>query len=231
MRNLKRATFEKLEQYMQSCMQDSAHDREHVYRVLYHALQIAETEADVQTDVLIAACLLHDIGRQAQLADSAVCHAMAGAQQACDWLLAEGFSAEFAMQVRHCVETHRFRSDRPPRTTEAKILFDADKLDVSGVMGIARTLQYQGKLDCLLYVPAADGTPDETAKGTFFREYREKLSRLYDRFYTVRGAEMAQAHPTAAEAFYHALKTEITQSRTAGQQVLDRLFAEEGELP
>ena len=52
-------TYEQLEAYMKSCMQDSAHDMEHIYRVLYTALDIAEYEKDVDYDVLICACLLH----------------------------------------------------------------------------------------------------------------------------------------------------------------------------
>ena len=59
-------TYLLLEDYMKSCMKDSAHDREHIYRVLYTALEIADEEKDVDIDVLIAACLLHDIARQEQ---------------------------------------------------------------------------------------------------------------------------------------------------------------------
>ena len=57
-------TYEQIEAYMKSCMQDSAHDVEHIYRVLYTALDIAEYEKGVDHDVLICACLLHDIGRR-----------------------------------------------------------------------------------------------------------------------------------------------------------------------
>lgn len=60
-----RQTYSLLENYMLSCMDDSAHDKEHVYRVLYHALRIAKMLHNVDYDVLIAACLLHDIGRKA----------------------------------------------------------------------------------------------------------------------------------------------------------------------
>lgn len=56
-------TYTQIEQYMHDCMLDSAHDVEHIYRVLYNALQIAEAEIGVDRDVLIAACLLHEIGR------------------------------------------------------------------------------------------------------------------------------------------------------------------------
>ena len=55
-------TYSLLENYMLSCMLDSAHDKEHIYRVLYTALDIAKTEKAVDYDVLICACLLHDIG-------------------------------------------------------------------------------------------------------------------------------------------------------------------------
>ena len=58
---MNRKTFTCIERYMQSCMKDSAHDREHVYRVLHNALRIAEGEKNVDMDVLIAAALLHDI--------------------------------------------------------------------------------------------------------------------------------------------------------------------------
>ena len=68
-------TFRLLETYMQTCMQDSAHDREHIYRVLSNALEIAKTEPEVDYDILIAACLLHDIGRPEQFADPSLCHA------------------------------------------------------------------------------------------------------------------------------------------------------------
>lgn len=49
-----------IEKYMISCMCDSAHDKEHVYRVLYNAMKIAKQERCVDYDVLICACLLKD---------------------------------------------------------------------------------------------------------------------------------------------------------------------------
>lgn len=36
--------YKTLENYMFSCMKDSAYDQEHIYRVLYNALRIAKTE-------------------------------------------------------------------------------------------------------------------------------------------------------------------------------------------
>ena len=61
---MKKAIYKKIESYMLSCINDGAHDCQHMYRVLYHALDIA-SNYDVDKDVLITACLLHDIGRDA----------------------------------------------------------------------------------------------------------------------------------------------------------------------
>ena len=60
-----RETFHLIENYMLQCMdpRDVAHGAEHVRRVLYAALDIAAHEQDVNLDVLICACLLHDIQR------------------------------------------------------------------------------------------------------------------------------------------------------------------------
>lgn len=141
-----RETFALLEKYMLSCAGDAAHDSEHVRRVLYLALEIAETEEGVDRDLLIAACLLHDVGRPEQFADPALCHARVGGEKARRFLLDHGFSQDFAARVGDCVRTHRYRSDDPPESLEAKILFDADKLDVTGAVGMARTFFYAARV-------------------------------------------------------------------------------------
>lgn len=74
--------YQTIESYMLTCMQGSAHDRAHVYRVLYTAMDIAATLDRVDTDVLIAACLLHDIGRKEQMDNPALCHAQVGGEKA-----------------------------------------------------------------------------------------------------------------------------------------------------
>mgnify|MGYP002508580599 CR=1 FL=1 len=58
--SMKKDTYLLLENYMLSCMDDSAHDKDHVYRVLYTALDIAQTLQHVDYDILICACLLQD---------------------------------------------------------------------------------------------------------------------------------------------------------------------------
>lgn len=81
---------------MLACMADSAHDSQHIYRVLFTALDIAQHEKDVNFDVLISACLLHDIGRKEQSENPKLCHAEVGAEKARKFLIENGFSREFA---------------------------------------------------------------------------------------------------------------------------------------
>lgn len=211
--------FNRIEAYMLECMRDSAHDREHIYRVLYTALEIAESET-ADPEILTAACLLHDIGRPAQLANPMLCHAEVGSAMAYDFLVGIGWTENRAAHVRDCVYTHRFRSERPPRSIEAKILFDADKIDVSGAVGIARSLMYRGTVGEPLYSRSADGTIDGDYP-SFFREYNFKLKNIYGKFFTQRGREIALGRKKAAEDFYAALLSEVNAEH--GRELLRRI--------
>lgn len=225
-----RGEFTEIESYMQSRMLDSAHDRFHVYRVLYSALDIARTEAGVDLDVLIASCLLHDIGRQRQFADPRLCHAAAGGEMAYEYLLSRGWSGEKAGHVMECIASHRYRGDNPPRSIEAKILFDADKLDVTGALGIARTLVYGGQVSEPLYVLDGEGNIVTGGGGSdissFFQEYNYKLENLYGSFYTGRGEEIASGRKKAAAGFYESLYREIGENRQRGAEALNALLEE-----
>lgn len=224
--------FSLLENYMLSCMRDSAHDQEHIYRVLYVALDIASYETKVNTDILIAACLLHDIGRSEQFENPKLCHAKVGSEKAYRFLIENGWQEEFARHIGDCILTHRFRSDYPPATLEAKILFDSDKLDVTGALGIARTLLYKGKVAEPLYTVLDDKTVSDGSgdlSPSFFQEYQYKLKRLYDKFYTVRAKEIAEARRVSAENFYHALFHEVTASYQKGKETVSKLLIQRKE--
>lgn len=226
---MKKSTYKLIENYMNDCMTDSAHDKEHVYRVLYNALTIADSEDAVDYDVLITACLLHDIGRKEQFENPKLNHAEVGAEKAYQFLREHHFPQEMAEQVRECIRCHRFRRDMLPQSLEAKILFDADKIDVSGAVGIARTLIYKGQVAEPLYSlrpdgSVSDGTNDE--KPSFFQEYKYKLENLYSQFYTRKGAQMARERQQAAAAFYDSIFHEVSAAYTDGIDILRRQMEE-----
>lgn len=216
-----------LENYMMSCMKDSVHDKEHIYRVLYNALEIAKAEAEVDYDVLIGACLLHDIGRNEQFKNPTLCHAMVGGDKAYRFLVEHGFEKDYAETVKHCIQTHRYRKTNLPQSIEAKILFDADKLDVSGAIGVARTLVYRGIVSEPLYTLLSDGTISDgknDEQPSFFREYKYKLENVYDSFYTARAAELAKGRRQAAVEFYNNLYKEVNDSYANGKEELRKIL-------
>ncbi|MBD5534882.1 MAG: HD domain-containing protein [Lachnospiraceae bacterium] len=219
--------YKQLENHMLLCMDDSAHGKDHVYRVLYQALDIAQHESGVDLDVLIAACLLHDIGRKEQFENPALCHARVGSKKAYAYLLSIGFDEEKAAHVRDCILTHRYRSDAPPKSIEAKILFDADKLDVTGTVGIARTIMYKAQVGEPLYTMCPDGTVADGSgeePPSFFQEYHYKLKNLYDKFYTERGHDIAVMREKSAQAFYHDMLQEVSGPCKNGTAVLEKLL-------
>ncbi len=221
-----RETFLLIENYMKECMRDSAHDKEHIFRVLYTALEIAGTETGVDYDVLITSCLLHDIGRGEQFENPKLCHALVGADKAFEFLKSRGFETEFCEKVKHCIAAHRYRRENRPESMEAKILFDADKIDVCGAVGIARTLLYKGEVGEPLYTVndgrVSDGTGD--ASPSFMQEYKYKLEGIYERFYTARGSEIARSRQAAAVGFYGALYNEVSGGYEKGPAKLEEIL-------
>ena len=203
--------YQAIENFMLHKMQDSAHDKHHIYRVLNAAKDIAAHEPDADMDILITACLLHDIGRDEQANTPGSCHAQIGGKMAYDFLLTQNWPPEHAIHVRHCISTHRFRGNNPPRTIEAKILFDADKLEAAGAIGIARTLIYAGQVDSPLYILGENEiiSTDRAHGDSFVTEYNYKLKNVYDSFYTARGKEIALKRQKTAVDFYNALIAEV----------------------
>ena len=223
------AEYNEIEKYMLSQMKDSAHDQHHVYRVLYTAIELAKSVGQVDMDVLLAACLLHDIGREEQFTDlENICHAKIGGEMAYEFLLSRQWPTQKSLHVKECISTHRYRGNNAPKSMEAKILYDADKLDASGAIGIARTLIYEGQVTAPLYLISEDGDiivdGDGAEISSFFQEYNYKLKKVYDSFFTERAREIALERQKTAVDFYNGLFNEITQNYKSGRSNLHALL-------
>ena len=204
---MKKEVFDKIESYMLENCGDSAHDKEHIYRVLYNALEIAKSENDVNYDVLITACLLHDIGRKKELIDKTIDHAVWGSDVAYNWLIGNGFDEDFSKSVGDCIRCHRYRGENIPKTIESKILYDSDKIDACGLIGIARTLEYKGAIGEPIYTVKNSKIQDGTDQSnqSFFTEYKNKLSKINAKLTTEKGKKIALDMQKDAEAFYNSL--------------------------
>jgi len=212
---MKKAMYNIIENYMYECMKDTAHDPEHIFRVLYFSLNIAsKIKNKINFDILIASCLLHDIGREEQYKNKKICHAEIGGIMAKEFLLKNGWSEKDSDHVKNCISTHRFRGNNIPKTLEAKILFDSDKLDAVGCLGIARTLMYEGIIGEKLY-DIKNGKiccgKNKNDKETFLKEYNFKLKNLYDNFYTKAAKNMAKTQKKHAKSFYNNLTGQIAK--------------------
>ncbi len=181
-----------------------SHDWEHTERVYRLCLHIGAIEG-ADLEVLAMAAFLHDIGRAHQdRALGSVCHAEIGSGIAREILDDFSIPRDRKDNIIHCILSHRYRNSHVPKTLEAKCLFDADKLDAIGAVGIARAYLFAGEVGAVLHNP--DAVPEETRPysrdDTGYREFRVKLSRIKDRMITAEGKRMAEERHAFMEAFF-----------------------------
>lgn len=181
-----------------------SHDWDHTLRVYHLCDRIGKAEkADL--DVVRTAALLHDIGRSQQdKTNGNICHAHQGARMARGIIRPLPLSEAQRENVVHCIRTHRFRGRRRPQTIEAKVLFDADKLDAIGAVGVARAFLFAGEIGARLHNPDVniENTQPYSENDTGYREYRLKLRKIKNRMLTDEGKKLAdKRHRFMAEFF------------------------------
>jgi uncharacterized protein len=199
---------------------DSAHDFDHILRVLDMAEKIARAEgADVE--IVRTAALLHDIARADEDHGGVhIDHADVSAERARAILLDRGANEEFAERVAEAIRAHRFRGSMRPETLEAQVLFDADKLDSIGAIGIARAYAVAGSLNQRLYTETAREAVETAGETHATRdqhnsnhspvaEYRVKLSKLHERFHTPTARALAEARHQFMAEFFDRLAREV----------------------
>ena len=131
---------EKIKEIAKNSLSDCpAHNFDHVLRVYNMALKLAENE-DVDLEVIKIAALLHDIWGKKEIMDPTwkTDHAIEWAEMSKEILKQLWYSQDFISHVTDCIISHRYRTENKPKTLEAKILFDADKLETIWAIGVAR---------------------------------------------------------------------------------------------
>jgi len=114
---------------------DLAHGFEHVHRVYHLVLYLAEQE---HADGLIVgmAALLHDLGRTTRGPTRS--HAERSAKLAAKLLAAYDLPLETLHAILHAILAHSYRHGTLPATLEARVLYDANRLDSLGACGVMR---------------------------------------------------------------------------------------------
>ena len=190
---------------------DPVHGFDHVLRVMRIAEQIG-TELGADLEILRAAALLHDAAG-ADPRDDRLHHENASADFAREILPAEGWSKDRIEAVVDCVLGHRYRGQHAPGSLEARILFDADKLDVVGAFGVARTIGYAVQAGQPIFAePSArflasgEGEPGEPHSA--YHEYLFKLRHVRGRLFTEPAQRMAAAREEVLQGFFEQLAAE-----------------------
>lgn len=182
-----------------------SHDWDHTLRVFHLCRHIGSMEGADMT-VLTIAAFLHDIGRsQEDTAYGEICHAEKGAEIAEILLKPFPLADERKANVIHCIRAHRFRNKHIPETLEARVLFDADKLDAIGAVGVARAFLFAGEVGARLHSPEKniETTRPYSEDDTGYREYKIKLRKIRDRMMTREGKRLARGRHDFMEAFFN----------------------------
>ncbi|MDI3474992.1 MAG: uncharacterized protein PWQ79_228 [Thermococcaceae archaeon] len=184
-------TFEFAREFFE---REGTHGFSHVERVFNLCMHIGKEEG-ADLEVLALAALLHDIARPLESAGKVEDHAKEGARIARRYLKSLGYSEEKIESIAHAIEAHRFSRGPEPRTLEAKILSDADKLDAIGAIGVARVFMYSGE----------HGRSIEDS----LQHFEEKILKLKDLMYTETAKKMAEERHRFTEEFIERIRKEI----------------------
>lgn len=184
---------------------EGGHDWFHIQRVYNNALLIAEDEA-ADNFVVALGSLLHDIADyKFHNGDERV-----GPEKAQDFLRTQEVPEQVVDHVVKIIENISFKGGNEGKmftSTELNIVQDADRLDALGAIGIARTFNYGGYKNRMMYDPGVKpdlGMTKEQYKASnapTINHFYEKLLLLKDRMNTEAGRKMAEERHLFMEQF------------------------------
>ena len=205
---------------------DLAHGWEHVYRVYHLALRIAEQE-DAHSFIVGMAALLHDLGRTTR--DPKRTHAERSAILATELLAPYALPLDTEQAILHAIHAHNYRRGITPETLEARVLYDADRLDSLGASGVIRwamTMKSKRWSEWKTYHPedpfAAHRAPDE--QHYLLDRFFTKLLALSEAMMTETGQALAQNRLTFFGLFLQELQMELVDGGYSGAELGDKLF-------
>lgn len=190
---------------------DPVHGFSHILRV-YRLCERIGRQENADLTIVRAAALLHDVEGDVDVRED---HHLAAARFAEKTLIKEGWSAEEIKAVVHCIRAHRFRDDsEKPQTLEAQVLFDADKIDAIGAVGVARAVAYAVRAGMDVYAPPSDlylssGKYEPGESQTVAHEYLFKLRHIKDRLFTATGRSLAAERHELMVRFFEGWMEEI----------------------
>ncbi|MFH0779588.1 MAG: HD domain-containing protein [Parcubacteria group bacterium] len=187
------------------------HDWDHTLRVCSLCEKIGRQE-NADLEILKMAAFLHDIAREKEFESKGESdHAAIGAEMAEQILKDLGVEQTKINSIVHCIAAHRFRNNIAPESLEAKILFDSDKLDSIGAIGIGRAFLFAGAIGARLHNSDlnVEKTDSYSKEDTAYREYTVKLCKLKNKMLTNEGRRVAENRHNYMKEFFEKLDSEI----------------------
>ncbi len=190
---------------------DAAHDLEHIRRVVATARALALAEqADLA--VVIPAAWLHDCVVVPKNSPQRSQASGLAARAAVDFSGRGSATRRSHLDaIHHAIEAHSFSANIRPRTREAQVVQDADRLDALGAIGIARCLMLGGAIGRRLYDPREPfpivREPNDVVNT--IDHFFLKLLRLADTMTTAAGRAEAQQRTIFIRQFLEQLRREI----------------------
>jgi uncharacterized protein len=184
---------------------EGGHDWFHIERVYKNALLISKNEACDSTVVQLGA-LLHDIAdSKFHDGDETI-----GPKIAREFLESESVDEETIVHVVNIIENISYKGgnfEKKFSSIELEVVQDADRLDAIGAIGIARTFNYGGFKNRVLYdpeiAPNTAMTKEEYKKNDSptLNHFYEKLLLLKDKMNTHTGKQIAEQRHRYMEDF------------------------------
>ncbi len=170
-----------------------AHAFDHIERVLQTATIIAETEK-ANIKIVQAMALLHDYVRD-EVAEEQ--NASKSAVLAEEILQKFNYTSWEIENISEGIKTHSISSDKDliPQSIESKILFDADKLDAVGEIGIARWFMHTSK----------QGLTIKQASGLYIKTINGLMKKMNGKLFTEKGTELIQKDLNKTIEFFEKL--------------------------
>jgi uncharacterized protein len=198
--------------------QDASHDFDHIVRVMALADTLQAREGG-DPHIIWAAVAFHDAGQERERRHGGD-HALIGADLAGQWLTHTIFPQHAIPAVQQAIREHRMTGSQRPQSLEGRILYDADKLDCLGAIGIGRLYCITGRYNQKIYSTLPPGIT-EPVDPLVVRELRRRpdyspslefqllFGNLPDHMTTASGRALAQERYQYMLAFFKRLTQEI----------------------
>lgn len=197
---------------------DTAHDVDHVARTMALAETLHRREGgDLAT--ILATVAFHDVGQERERREGGD-HAVIGAEMAAERLRGTWFPEAAIPAVQEAIREHRMTGAEKPRSLEGRIVYDADKLDSLGAVGVARLYCITGLLGQKVYAPTPDNL-NHHEDPSVLRELRKSrayssniefdllLADLPRQLLTPTGRALARERHDYMRAFFERLRQEV----------------------